>query len=176
MNGGKVGKNCCLYPSGADPFMPEPDLVTIGKGTVVDCASMVCHLNTRGNFELTPITIEQDCTLRTHSRVQAGVHMEAGSMLLEKSIAMTGEVLDEKSVWQGGPATLWFRTKELPTYIPPDLGEEKMVENSDEKEEKEDMVEMVALPNLCATKNGGSSDEEEEVVEMVPFPTSWELA
>jgi len=120
-NGGHIGKNCCLYPSGADPFMPEPDLVTIGNGSIVDCASIVAHLNTRGNFELAPITIENNCTLRTHSRVQQGVHMETGSMLLEKSIAMTGEVLDEKSVWQGGPATLWFRSKAASLYMPPDL-------------------------------------------------------
>ena len=89
--------------------MPEPDLVTIGDRSVVDCSSIVCHLNTRGNFELAPIVIDKDCTLRTRSRVQQGVHMEEGSMLLEKSIGMTGEVLDKKSVWQGGPATMWFQ-------------------------------------------------------------------
>ncbi|KAL3907604.1 MAG: hypothetical protein SGARI_003458 [Bacillariaceae sp.] len=111
-NGGNVGKDVCLYPAGADPFMPEPDLVTIGDKSVVDCSSIVCHLNTRGNFELAPIVIGKDCTLRTRSRVQQGVHMEEGSMLLEKSIAMTGEVLDKRSVWQGGPATMWFQYPE----------------------------------------------------------------
>jgi hypothetical protein len=108
-NGGKVGTDVCLYPAGADPFMPEPDLVSIGDRSVIDCASIVCHLNTRGNFELAPIVIEKDCTLRTRSRLQQGVQMEEGSQLLEKSIAMTGEVLDKRSVWQGGPATMWFR-------------------------------------------------------------------
>lgn len=108
-NGGKIGEDVCLYPAGADPFMPEPDLVTIGDRSVIDCASIVCHLNTRGNFELAPIVIEKECTLRTRSRLQQGVHMEEGSQLLEKSIAMTGEVLDKRSVWQGGPATMWFR-------------------------------------------------------------------
>ena len=141
-NGGNVGKNCCLYPSGADPFMPEPDLVTIGDGSVVDCASIVCHLNTRGNFELAPITIENNCTLRTRSRVQSGVHMEAGSMLLEKSIAMTGEVLDSCSVWQGGPATLWFRSRERSMYMPPHL----------------------------ATKTGEKLGTEKEGIELAPLP------
>ena len=116
-NGGSVGKDCCLYPAGADPFMPEPDLVTLGDRTVVDCASIVAHLNTRGNFALVPITVEEDCTLRTRSRIQQGVHMETGSMILEKSLAMTGEVIDERSVWQGGPATMWFR------YPDPDVAE-----------------------------------------------------
>eukprot|EP00529_Nitzschia_sp_RCC80_P002669 CAMPEP_0113509814 /NCGR_PEP_ID=MMETSP0014_2-20120614/37784_1 /TAXON_ID=2857 /ORGANISM="Nitzschia sp." /LENGTH=1713 /DNA_ID=CAMNT_0000405685 /DNA_START=253 /DNA_END=5390 /DNA_ORIENTATION=+ /assembly_acc=CAM_ASM_000159 len=103
MNGGQIGKDTCLYPAGADPFMPEPDLVTIGDRCVVDCASIVCHLNTRGNFQLAPIHIGDDCTLRTKSRVQQGVKMEPKSQLLEKSIAMTGECLDERTVWQGSP-------------------------------------------------------------------------
>lgn len=100
-NGGNIGKNCFLYPAGANPFMPEPDLVTLGDRTVVDCASLVAHLNTRGNFELVPITVEKDCALRTHSHVQQGVHMETGSVILEKSLAMTGEIIDARTIWQG---------------------------------------------------------------------------
>jgi carbonic anhydrase/acetyltransferase-like protein (isoleucine patch superfamily)/acyl carrier protein len=121
MSGGKVGKNCCLYPSGADPFMPEPDLVTIKDGCVIDNASLVCHLNTRGNFELQKIVVEENCTLRTRSRLQQGVLMERGSQLLEKSLAMTGETIDSRSVWQGGPASMWFRLKDedLADYKPP---------------------------------------------------------
>jgi acetyltransferase-like isoleucine patch superfamily enzyme len=107
-NGGDIGHDCCLYPVGADPFMPEPDLVKIGDRCVIDCASIVCHLNTRGNFDLTKIVMENGCTLRTRSRLQQGVYMETGSMLLEKSLAMTGEVIEAYSVWQGGPASLWF--------------------------------------------------------------------
>jgi acyl-CoA synthetase (AMP-forming)/AMP-acid ligase II/acetyltransferase-like isoleucine patch superfamily enzyme len=109
MNGGNIGEDCCLYPAGADPFMPEPDLVKMGDRCVLDCASVVCHLNTRGNFELKEITIENDCTLRTRSRIQQGVYMEEGSQLLEKSLVMTGEVVETNSVWQGGPASWWFQ-------------------------------------------------------------------
>jgi acetyltransferase-like isoleucine patch superfamily enzyme len=107
--GSNIGSDVCLYPSGADPFMPEPDLVTIGPRTVVDCSSLVCHLNTRGNFVLGKIVIENDCTLRARSRLQQGVIMEEGSQILEKSVAMTGEVLESFSVWQGTPATEWFQ-------------------------------------------------------------------
>lgn len=39
--GCKIGTDCCLYPSGADPFMSEPDLVIIGNRCVIDCASIV---------------------------------------------------------------------------------------------------------------------------------------
>jgi len=136
-NGGTIGKDVCLYPSGADPFMPEPDLVTIGDRSVIDCSSIVCHLNTRGNFELAPIVIDKDCTLRTRSRVQQGVHMEEGSQLLEKSIAMTGEVLDRRSVWQGGPASMWFQYPEAPKlvrfgYQPPTASAVETTEHDDD--------------------------------------------
>lgn len=103
-----IGRDCCLYPAGADPFMPEPDLVQMGDRCVIDCASVACHLNTRGNFELVKITLENDVTLRTRSRIQQGVHMENNSMLLEKSLAMTGEEIEANSVWQGAPAVLLF--------------------------------------------------------------------
>jgi acetyltransferase-like isoleucine patch superfamily enzyme len=100
--------------------MPEPDLVYMGDRCVVDCASIVGHLNTRGNFELAKIVIENDCTLRTRSRVQQAVYMEEGSQLLEKSLAMTGEVIEAYSVWQGGPASWWFqydKEKEVEVYV-----------------------------------------------------------
>jgi acetyltransferase-like isoleucine patch superfamily enzyme len=102
--GAKIGADCCLYPAGASPFMPEPDLVDIGDRCVIDSSSVVCHLNTRGNFELAKIVLENNVTLRTQSRIQQGVYMEAGSMLLEKSLVMTGEVIEADSVWQGAPA------------------------------------------------------------------------
>jgi hypothetical protein len=106
--GCKIGNGCCLYPAGADPFPPEPDLVEMGDRCVIDCSSVVCHLNTRGNFELVKIRLENNVTLRSRSRIQQGVVMESGSMLLEKSLAMTGEVIEADSIWQGAPAARIF--------------------------------------------------------------------
>jgi len=106
--GCKLGNDCCLYPTGADPFMPEPDLVEMGDRCVIDCASVVCHLNTRGNFELAKITMQNNVTLRARARIQQGVQMENGSMLLEKSLVMTGEVIEADSVWLGAPAARLF--------------------------------------------------------------------
>jgi len=103
--GSKIGKDCCLYPAGGDPYMPEPDLVQIGDRCVMDLASIVTHLNTRGNFELVKITLEDHVTLRSRSRIQQGVHVEAGAMLLEKSLALTGEVIESNTIWQGSPAS-----------------------------------------------------------------------
>lgn len=104
-NGGKIGKDVWVY----EPLAPEIDLLELGDRVVIHGASAVGHLNTRGQFKLAKIKIDKDCTLRNKSRVQQGVHMEEGSMLLEKSIAMTGEVLDKHSVWQGCPASMWFQ-------------------------------------------------------------------
>jgi len=103
--GCKIGENACLYPTGGDPYMPEPDLVTIGNDVAIDQSALVCHLNTRGNFEITEIEIGDNVTLRSRTRVQKGSKIENGSMLLEHSLAMTGEVIEASSVWQGAPAT-----------------------------------------------------------------------
>ena len=103
--GCKIGENTCLYPTGGDPYTPEPDMVTIGNNCAVDNAAIVCHLNTRGNFELVSIVLGDDVTLRNKARIQMGCRMEKESMLLEHSLAMTGEVIESGSVWQGCPAT-----------------------------------------------------------------------
>jgi len=132
-NGGNVGKDVCLYPAGADPFMPEPDLVVIGDGCVIDCASIVCHLNTRGNFDLMQIVLEKNCTLRGRSRIQQGVIMESGSQLLEKSVAMTGEIVEADSVWVGCPASWWFQypmVNEIPSAQPAEETSEDFDETS----------------------------------------------
>ena len=103
--GAKIGSNCCLYPSRADLIMTEPDLVAMGDRVVLDCAHVVAHLNTRGNFELKRIELESNVTLRNSSRVQQGVRMETGSMLLEKALVLTGEVVEADSIWIGAPAS-----------------------------------------------------------------------
>ena len=46
--GARIGRDVCLYPTGASPMMTEPDLVTLGDRAAVDFASLVCHLNSRG--------------------------------------------------------------------------------------------------------------------------------
>jgi acyl-coenzyme A synthetase/AMP-(fatty) acid ligase len=107
-HGCKIGKSVCLYPTGGDPYMPEPDLVDIGDRCAIDCASIVTHLNTKGNFELVKIKVSKNCTLRARSRIQQGVYMEPGSMLLEKGLVMTGEIIEADSAWQGAPASRLF--------------------------------------------------------------------
>lgn len=97
--------------------MPEPDLVKIGDNVCVDMASIVCHLNTRGNFELVPIVLHSNTTLRSRSRAQQGVVVEEGAMLLEKSLALTGEVMECESIWQGAPASQILLPKSDPREL-----------------------------------------------------------
>lgn len=78
--------------------------VGMGDHWVINSASVVCHLNTRENFELAKIVLQNNVTLRTGARLQQAAVMETDSMLLEKSLAMTWEEIEADSVWLGAPA------------------------------------------------------------------------
>jgi acetyltransferase-like isoleucine patch superfamily enzyme len=112
LQGCKIGKDCCLWPTGGDPFPTELDLITIGDRCVIDDGRLVCHLNTRGNFEVTPIVLENDVTLRRMTKIQKGALLECGAMVLEHSLVMTGETVEANSVWQGSPAAYIWDNKE----------------------------------------------------------------
>jgi carbonic anhydrase/acetyltransferase-like protein (isoleucine patch superfamily) len=101
--GADIGKDACLYPQGASPMMTEPELISVGERACVESASLVAHLNTFGTLELNPIRIGDLCTVRDKSRVSSGAEMLRGSVLLERSLAMPGDVLPEYAVWQGYP-------------------------------------------------------------------------
>jgi acetyltransferase-like isoleucine patch superfamily enzyme len=101
--GSDIGKDACLYPQGASPMMTEPELISVGERACVESASLVAHLNTFGTLELNPIRIGDLCTVRDKARVSSGAEMLRGSVLLERSLAMPGDVLPEYAVWQGYP-------------------------------------------------------------------------
>jgi acetyltransferase-like isoleucine patch superfamily enzyme len=104
LQGCSIGKDCCLWPTGGDPFPTEVDLLTIGDRCVIDDGRLVCHLNTKGSFELTPIVLANDVTLRRMSKIQKGAQVQYGAMVLEHSLVMTGETVEANSIWQGSPA------------------------------------------------------------------------
>jgi len=103
-----IGKNVCLYPTGGDPMMTEPDLVTIGDNVAINDASVVGHINSRGKFRLNNIKIESGATLRSWSRLLSGAEMEVGSKLLEHTLIMGGDNVGAFTVWQGWPASLLY--------------------------------------------------------------------
>ena len=102
--GATIGRNVCLYPNGGDPMMTEPDLVTIGDDASVDDASLIAHINTRGIFRLNPLSVGSGCVLKAGTRLLSGASMENHSMMLEHTLVMAGECVDEGTVWQGWPS------------------------------------------------------------------------
>ncbi|RKO90570.1 hypothetical protein BDK51DRAFT_31135 [Blyttiomyces helicus] len=109
--GANIGDRVCLYPTGGDPMMTEPDLVTIGDEACIDQASVVCHLNSKGQFSLNPLEIGEGAVLRSGSRLLSGATMEDDTVLLEHTIILSGDLAHAGSAWQGWPADEVLPTK-----------------------------------------------------------------
>eukprot|EP00494_Astrolonche_serrata_P021502 UN21745 len=92
-----------MYPNGANPMMTEPNLVTVGDGSVVDYAVLVAHVNTMGKFEVHKVTVGNNCTLKSLSRVQSGATMKDNSALLEHTLLLMGDTLRSGLEYQGWP-------------------------------------------------------------------------
>lgn len=104
--GGTIGDNCALFANGRPSLMfTEPDLITIGDRTVVDDASVVAHINTRGKFDLNRLEIGERCVLRSGSRLLSGAMMRDDSALLEHTLVMGGDVVEKGWTMQGWPAS-----------------------------------------------------------------------
>eukprot|EP01035_Chromulina_nebulosa_P020493 gene20493-26587_t len=101
--GSSIGYNVCLYPNGGDPMMTEPDVVTIRNNVVIDDASLIAHINTRGIFKLNQVVVESNCVLKSFSRLLSGGYMDSYSILCEHSLVLGGERVDQGTVWQGWP-------------------------------------------------------------------------
>lgn len=103
--GGTIGDNCALFANGRPSLMfTEPDLITIGDRTVIDDASVVGHINTRGKFDLNRLEIGERCLMRSGSRLLSGAQMKDDSALLEHTLIMGGDVIEKGWTMQGWPA------------------------------------------------------------------------
>ncbi|PYI02480.1 acetyl-CoA synthetase-like protein [Aspergillus sclerotiicarbonarius CBS 121057] len=97
--GATIGSDCALAANGDPNILPtEPDLLT------VDDASLVCHLNTRGDFELHPLRVGDRSVMRTGSRLLSGASMGADACLLEHTLVMSGHHVGDGETLQGWPA------------------------------------------------------------------------
>ncbi|KAI3340792.1 acetyl-CoA synthetase-like protein [Ustulina deusta] len=109
--GAKIGKDCALFVSGRPSLLfTEPDLLEMGDRVVVDDASLVGHINTRGKFDLNRLFVGDRCVLRTNSRLLSGARMEKDSCLLENTLVMAGDIVEQGETMQGWPASR-FRGK-----------------------------------------------------------------
>ncbi|KAF7555584.1 hypothetical protein G7Z17_g2078 [Cylindrodendrum hubeiense] len=110
--GSTIGKDCALFANGMPSLMfTEPDLITLGDRVTIDDASVVAHINTRGKFDLNRLEIGDRCVLRTGSRLLSGATMKKDSCLLEHTLIMGGDVVEERSTMQGWPAEPFFRKR-----------------------------------------------------------------
>ncbi|KAI0129065.1 hypothetical protein BJ170DRAFT_358715 [Xylariales sp. AK1849] len=106
--GANIGKDCALFVNGSPSLMfTEPDLLTMGDRVVVDDASLVGHINSRGTFDLNKLHVGDRCVLRTGSRLLSGASMQDDSCLMEHTLVMGGDVVDERSTLQGWPARVF---------------------------------------------------------------------
>lgn len=105
LQGATIGKDCALFAGGeVSTAFTEPDLLTLGERVAVDDASLVAHINTRGNFKLNPLVVGDRCVLRTGSRLLSGASMGTDSCLLEHTLIMAGDEVDVGATCQGWPA------------------------------------------------------------------------
>lgn len=102
--GSSIGQRVCLYPTGGDPMMTEPELINIGDDVAIDEASIVAHINSKGQFSLNALKIGSGSVLRSGSRLLSGAEMDNDSVLLEHTLIISGDVVESGSVWQGWPA------------------------------------------------------------------------
>ena len=110
--GATIGSDTCLYPTGGDPMMTEPDLVTINDGACVDDASLISHLNAKGVFSLNELNLGAYSTMRSMSRLLSGASLGDRARLLEHTLIYSGEYVDPGSTWQGWPgAAIGFDIK-----------------------------------------------------------------
>lgn len=106
--GARIGKDCALFANGSPSLMfTEPDLLTMGDRCVVDDASLVGHINSRGKFDLNELHVGDRCVLRSGSRLLSGGSMQNDSCLMEHTLVMGGDVVDERTTLQGWPARMF---------------------------------------------------------------------
>lgn len=102
--GAEIGKGCALFANGEPSLMfTEPDLLKLGDRVVMDDASLVGHINSRGKFDLNVLKVGDECVLRSRSRLLSGAVMEEGSCLMEHTLVMGGEVVEAGRTVQGWP-------------------------------------------------------------------------
>jgi acyl-CoA synthetase (AMP-forming)/AMP-acid ligase II/acetyltransferase-like isoleucine patch superfamily enzyme/acyl carrier protein len=124
--GADIGKDTALYAGGKMSFpLTEPDLVKLGNRVAVDDASLVAHINSRGNFKLNTLVVGDRCVLRTGSRLLSGASMRDDSCLLEHTLVLGGDETDAGATCQGWPADDFRAERVTFTHTDTEIEEEK---------------------------------------------------
>ncbi|KAJ5233212.1 NRPS-like protein biosynthetic cluster [Penicillium citrinum] len=103
--GANIGKDCAIHANGTpNVFFTEPDLLTLGNRVAVDDCSLVCHLNSRGEFELHTLNVGDRSIMRAGSRLMSGASMGQDACLLEHTLVLSGDHVEDGDTLQGWPA------------------------------------------------------------------------
>lgn len=103
--GARIGRDCALFAGGNSSLLfTEPDLLTLGDRVSVDDASLVGHINSRGDFSLNELKVGSRSVLRSGSRLLSGAAMGEDCVLLEHTLVMAGDVVEKGITMQGWPA------------------------------------------------------------------------
>lgn len=117
--GANIGKDCAIFANGNPSlYFTEPDLLTLGDRVTVDDASLVGHVNSRGKFDLNRLNVGDRCVLRSGSRLLSGANMEKDACLMEHTLVMGGDVVNEGETMQGWPAGV-FRGRKVKDEVRP---------------------------------------------------------
>ncbi|KAL1895796.1 putative NRPS-like protein biosynthetic cluster [Ceratocystis pirilliformis] len=115
--GAKIGKDCALFAGGTPTlYFTEPDLLTLGDRVAIDDASLVGHINSRGKFNLNRLSVGDRSVLRAGSRLLSGAKMEKDTCLLEHTLIMGGEIIEEGTTMQGWTGERFSRLR-VPEHV-----------------------------------------------------------
>jgi non-ribosomal peptide synthetase-like protein len=108
--GAKIGRGvwCESY------WLPEADLVTVGKGATVNRGCVVqTHLFHDRVMRMDTVVLEEGSTLGPHCVVLPAARLGAGATVGPASLVMRGDEVPPSTRWQGNPIAPWnvFRKK-----------------------------------------------------------------
>lgn len=110
--GGDIGEDCALFANGKPSLLlTEPDLLKLGNRVAVDNASLVAHINSRGEFRLNMLRVGDRSVFRTGSRLLSGASVGDDACLLEHTLVMAGEHIETGDTVQGWPGTLYDKKR-----------------------------------------------------------------
>ena len=120
--GAKIGRGawCETY------WLPEADLVTLGKGSTVNRGCVVqTHLFHDRIMRMDTVVLEPGATLGPHGVALPASRLGAGATVGPASLVMRGEEVPPSTRWQGNPIVPWNRfRKKSGGKKPPDRGVE----------------------------------------------------
>jgi len=102
--GMRVGRDTAMYAGGKMSFpLTEPELVDVGERVAMDDASLVAHINSRGEFRLNTLRVGDGCVMRSGARLLSGAAMAKEACLMEHTLVMGGDEVEEGAAVQGWP-------------------------------------------------------------------------